>query len=71
MKVSVFGAGYVGLVTAVCLAKIGHDAFCVDIDPDRVGRIRAGKSPIFEPGLEDLIREVQADGRFRARRSAP
>lgn len=65
MKVAVFGAGYVGLVTAACLSAIGHDVTCVDVDPKKVDRIRRGESPIFEPGLESLIQKGQADSRFR------
>ncbi len=55
MRVSVLGAGYVGLVTAACLAEVGHDVTCVDIDAARVSRINAGEAPIFEDGLEELL----------------
>ena len=66
MKVTVFGCGYVGLVTGVCLAALGHQVACVDIDPVRVAAINRGETPIFEPGLPELLRENLAQGRFRA-----
>ena len=56
MRVTVIGAGYVGLVSGVCLAEAGHDVVCVDVSPDRVGRILRGESPIHEEGLEPLLR---------------
>ena len=55
MRISVIGTGYVGLVTGVCLAEVGHDVTCVDVDPVKVQTIRAGKTPIFEEGLEPLL----------------
>lgn len=55
MKLSIIGTGYVGLVTGACLAEKGHDITCVDLDATRVAQINAGRSPIFEPGLESLI----------------
>ena len=57
MKVSVIGTGYVGLVTGVCLAEKGHDVVCVDIDASKVDRITRGIPPIFEAGLEELLRK--------------
>ena len=66
MKVSLFGLGYVGCVTAACLAKCGHEVWGVDINADKVGMINAGKSPIIENGLEELILEGNRNGRFRA-----
>ena len=65
MKVSVIGAGYVGLVSGVCLAEKGHDVVCVDVDQARVDLINAGTSPIHEKGLEELLLK-NLDGRFRA-----
>lgn len=56
MKVTVVGAGYVGLVTGACLAEKGHRVVCVDLDPDRVERINRAETPIHEPGLEELLR---------------
>ncbi len=61
MKVSVIGAGYVGLVTAACLAELGHDVICMDSDSKRISLLLSGFSPIYEPGLEALIqRNTQA-----------
>ena len=57
MRVSIVGTGYVGLVSGVCLADAGHTAVCVDVDPGKVARISAGVPPIFEEGLEDLLRK--------------
>ncbi|MEL6830725.1 MAG: nucleotide sugar dehydrogenase, partial [Pseudomonadota bacterium] len=56
MKVSVIGTGYVGLVSGVCLAEKGHQVVCVDIDPAKVDMINAGEPPIFEAGLEELLK---------------
>lgn len=56
MRISVVGAGYVGLVTGVCLAEVGHDVTCVDNDPLKLETIRRGQSPIFEDGLESILR---------------
>lgn len=55
MKISVFGTGYVGLVTGVCFADMGNDVVCVDVDPKKVAMLKDGKSPIYEPGLDQLI----------------
>jgi GDP-mannose 6-dehydrogenase len=66
MKVSLFGLGYVGCVTAACLAKCGHDVLGVDVNADKVEMINAGKSPIIEEGLAEIIRESHLGGRFRA-----
>jgi len=57
MRVSVIGTGYVGLVSGVCLAEVGHDVVCVDVDAAKVAKILAGVPPIFEEGLEDLLRK--------------
>ena len=66
MRVSVFGLGYVGCVTAACLAKAGHQVIGVDINPDKVAMLAAGRSPIVEPGLDALLSEVVAQGRLTA-----
>ncbi|QJQ99748.1 MULTISPECIES: UDP-glucose dehydrogenase family protein [Halomonas] len=65
MRITIFGSGYVGLVTGACLADVGHDVICVDVDADKVARLNDGEVPIFEPGLESLIRQNQAAGRLR------
>jgi len=65
MRITIFGSGYVGLVTGACLADVGHDVICVDVDADKVERLNNGEVPIFEPGLESLIRQNQAAGRLR------
>jgi UDPglucose 6-dehydrogenase len=57
MKLSIIGTGYVGLVTGVCLADKGHTVVCVDVDPSKVDRINAGETPIYEPGLPELLRK--------------
>jgi UDPglucose 6-dehydrogenase len=62
MQVAVAGAGYVGLVTSACLAHIGHQVACVDVDEVKIGQLRQGHVPIFEPGLEALIRRQQRSG---------
>ena len=65
MKISVFGTGYVGLVTGACMADVGNDVVCVDIDAAKVARLDAGEIPIFEPGLEDLVAANRAKKRLR------
>jgi UDPglucose 6-dehydrogenase len=65
MRVAVVGAGHVGLVTAACLAEKGHQVVCADIDAARVEAIERGRSFIYEPGLDDLVRR-NAGGRLRA-----
>ncbi|QDW67729.1 UDP-glucose dehydrogenase family protein [Luteimonas granuli] len=64
MRVSIFGTGYVGLVTGTCLAEVGHDVVCVDVDAGKVERLRQGIIPIFEPGLEPMVRSNHAAGRL-------
>jgi GDP-mannose 6-dehydrogenase len=66
MKVSVFGVGYVGCVTAACLAQEGNEVVGVDVDPFKVQSIMDGRSPFFEPGLDQLIGEMVHCGRLRA-----
>ncbi|ALZ64654.1 UDP-glucose 6-dehydrogenase YwqF (plasmid) [Bacillus cereus] len=55
MNIAIFGTGYVGLVTGVCLSDIGHRVTCIDIDENKVAKMRAGISPIYEPGLDELM----------------
>jgi len=64
MKVSIFGSGYVGLVQAAVFADAGHDIVCIDIDSTRIERLKQNDIPIFEPGLEALVRHNQASGRL-------
>ena len=66
MKVAVVGLGYVGTVTAACLASRGHDVCGVDVNAAKVEEIRSGRSPVAEPGLDALVSQVVADGRLRA-----
>ena len=64
MKVAMIGAGYVGLVSGACFADFGHDVVCVDVDPAKIDALRAGRMPIFEPGLADLVRVNVEAGRL-------
>ena len=66
MRVSVFGLGYVGTVSAAAFAADGHQVVGVDVNPDKVAAVNAGRSPIVEPGLEELLGRVVAEGRLRA-----
>ncbi|MGO8886902.1 MAG: 2-dehydropantoate 2-reductase N-terminal domain-containing protein, partial [Streptosporangiaceae bacterium] len=59
MKISVFGCGYVGLVTGACLADTGNDVVCVDVDQAKIDQLLAGGVPIYEPGLADLIERAR------------
>ena len=65
MHVTVFGSGYVGLVAGACFAETGNDVVCADIDARKVERLRANDLPIYEPGLEPIVRRNQAEGRLR------
>jgi UDPglucose 6-dehydrogenase len=65
ITISVVGTGYVGLVTGVCLAYLGHDVLCVDKDSAKVDALSGGRSPIYEPGIEELLRECLASGKLR------
>ena len=64
MNVTVIGTGYVGLVTGACLADAGNSVFCLDVDIKKVGVLNAGKIPIFEPGLEPIVRRNREAGRL-------
>ncbi len=71
MKVTVIGSGYVGLVTAACLADLGNDVFCLDIDAAKVAMLRQGRLPIHEPGLAEVVQRNAAAGRLRFSTDAP
>lgn len=64
-RVAVIGAGYVGLTTAACLASLGHDVVCADVDAGKVDRLAAGVVDLAEPGLADLVAAGTAAGRLR------
>ncbi|MGH7837405.1 MAG: 2-dehydropantoate 2-reductase N-terminal domain-containing protein, partial [Candidatus Binataceae bacterium] len=65
MNIAVIGTGYVGLVSGTCLAESGNEIVCVDINHARIEQLNAGKVPIYEPGLEELVRRNVKDGRLR------
>jgi len=64
MKVTIYGSGYVGLVTGACLAQVGNEVLCVDVDPRKVERLNRGEAPIFEPGLEEMLDANRRAGRL-------
>jgi UDPglucose 6-dehydrogenase len=64
MKITVFGSGYVGLVTGACLAEVGNQVICMDVDQRKIDQLKQGIIPIFEPGLEEMVKENQAAGRL-------
>ncbi len=65
MKIAVIGCGYVGLVTGACLSNLGNEVICVDIDPEKVEKLKRGIIPIFEPGLRDLVELNSLQGRLK------
>ncbi len=70
-KICVIGAGYVGLVTGTCFADLGNQVICVDIDEEKIAKLKAGTIPIYEPGLEEMVRRNAQGGRLRFTTSYP
>ena len=64
MNIAIIGSGYVGLVTGVCLAHIGHRVMCVDVDEEKIRKLRQGKIPIYEPDLEPLLKKYLKTGKL-------
>ena len=67
MKVTIIGSGYVGLVTGVCLAELGNDVCCLDVDPKKIDTLNSGEVPIYEPGLKEMIDRNRKAGRIHLR----
>jgi UDPglucose 6-dehydrogenase len=65
MKLTIYGTGYVGLVTGACLADVGHDVLCMDVDAEKIARLERGEIPIFEPGLTEIVEHCTRAGRLR------
>ena len=65
MNITIFGSGYVGLVTAACFADVGNDVLCVDVDAAKVAMLKRGESPIYEPGLTEMLKANVEAGRIR------
>ena len=64
MKITIYGSGYVGLVTGTCLAEAGHEVVCVDVDPDKIEALNRNEIPIYEPGLASMVERNRAEGRL-------
>ncbi|MGV6817400.1 MAG: UDP-glucose dehydrogenase family protein [Thiotrichales bacterium] len=64
MKITIYGSGYVGLVTGVCLAEVGNNVLCVDVDEDKVAKLKQGVLPIYEPGLDAMLKKAMDFGKI-------
>lgn len=64
MNITIFGTGYVGLVTGACLADVGHNVLCMDVDKAKIEKLKNGQIPIYEPGLESIVKHTEAAGRL-------
>ena len=71
MKIAVVGTGYVGLVLGACLAENGNDVICIDKDEAKVRQLRRGVMPIYEPGLEEMVRRNRAEKRLEFTKDLP
>src|SRR4051812_26781878 len=65
MRIAMIGAGYVGLTSGACFAQLGHAVTCIDIDKDRISELQAGRLPIFEPGLQEIVARKTRQHRLR------
>jgi UDPglucose 6-dehydrogenase len=65
MKISIFGTGYVGLVTGACLADVGHDVICADVNQAKIDGLKQGIIPIYEPGLDNVVKTNVSQGNLR------
>ena len=70
MKVTIYGSGYVGLVTGACLAQVGNQVLCVDIDEHKIKMLQSGEVPIYEPGLDEMIKQNISAGRIKFTQNA-
>lgn len=70
MKITIYGTGYVGLVTGACMAQVGNDVLCIDVDKTKVNKLLKGDMPVFEPQLEQIVAENIASGRLKFSLSA-